>query len=107
VGDVVTSPAAAEHDRQVSDIGRSGRRSGSGRLAPYGQRMQYGAHLPLIDFDEAGWRPGTLASYVRSARRLGYGWITANDHLVFGRPWLDGIVALASVVEESATCGWR
>jgi alkanesulfonate monooxygenase SsuD/methylene tetrahydromethanopterin reductase-like flavin-dependent oxidoreductase (luciferase family) len=63
--------------------------------------MQYGAHLPLIDFDEAGWRPGTLASYVRSARRLGYGWITANDHLVFGRPWLDGIVALASVVEES------
>jgi alkanesulfonate monooxygenase SsuD/methylene tetrahydromethanopterin reductase-like flavin-dependent oxidoreductase (luciferase family) len=63
--------------------------------------MQYGAHLPLIDLDEAGWRPGTLASYVRTARRLGYGWITANDHLVFGRPWLDGIVALASVVEES------
>jgi alkanesulfonate monooxygenase SsuD/methylene tetrahydromethanopterin reductase-like flavin-dependent oxidoreductase (luciferase family) len=70
-------------------------------LAPYGRRMQYGAHLPLIDFGEAGWRPGTLASYVRSARRLGYDSITANDHLVFGRPWLDGIVALASVVQES------
>jgi alkanesulfonate monooxygenase SsuD/methylene tetrahydromethanopterin reductase-like flavin-dependent oxidoreductase (luciferase family) len=63
--------------------------------------MQFGAHLPLIDFDEGGWRPGTLTSYVRTARRLGYEWITANDHLAFGRPWLDGIVALASVVAES------
>jgi alkanesulfonate monooxygenase SsuD/methylene tetrahydromethanopterin reductase-like flavin-dependent oxidoreductase (luciferase family) len=61
--------------------------------------MEYGAHLPLIDVGAAGWRPGTLASYVRTARRLGYAWITANDHLVFRRPWLDGIVALASVLE--------
>jgi alkanesulfonate monooxygenase SsuD/methylene tetrahydromethanopterin reductase-like flavin-dependent oxidoreductase (luciferase family) len=67
--------------------------------------MQYGAHLPLIDFDAAGWRPGTLGSYVRTARRLGYGWITANDHLVFRRPWLDGIVALASVVEAGGDLG--
>lgn len=63
--------------------------------------MQYGAHLPLIDFHGGGWRPGMLASYAAAARQLGYGSIATNDHLVFQRPWLDGIVALASVVEAS------
>jgi alkanesulfonate monooxygenase SsuD/methylene tetrahydromethanopterin reductase-like flavin-dependent oxidoreductase (luciferase family) len=63
--------------------------------------MRYGAHLPLIDFDGRGWVPGELASYTETARRLGYGFISANDHLVFTRPWLDGVVALASVLERS------
>ena len=63
--------------------------------------MRYGAHLPLIDFAGQGWRPGGIASYAAAARRLGYGTIAVNDHLVFQRPWLDGIVALASVVEAS------
>jgi alkanesulfonate monooxygenase SsuD/methylene tetrahydromethanopterin reductase-like flavin-dependent oxidoreductase (luciferase family) len=63
--------------------------------------MQYGAHLPLIDFDGRGWRPGEIASYTDRARELGYGFISANDHLVFQNPWLDGIVALASVVDRS------
>jgi hypothetical protein len=63
--------------------------------------MRYGAHLPLIDFDGRGWRPGELASYADAARRLGYGFVSANDHLVFQRPWLDGIVALAAVLEHS------
>ena len=63
--------------------------------------MKYGAHLPLIDFDGHGWQTGQLASYVDRARGLGYGFISANDHLVFQRPWLDGIVALASVVDRS------
>jgi alkanesulfonate monooxygenase SsuD/methylene tetrahydromethanopterin reductase-like flavin-dependent oxidoreductase (luciferase family) len=63
--------------------------------------LGYGAHLPLIDFDGRGWRPGSLASYARAASQLGYGALAVNDHLVFQRPWLDGIVALASVVEHS------
>ena len=63
--------------------------------------MRYGAHLPLIDLDGTGWRPGTLASYAAAARRLGYVSLAANDHLVFQRPWLDAVVALASVVEAS------
>ncbi len=63
--------------------------------------MRYGAHLPLIDFDGRGWLPGELASYTDAARRLGYRFVSANDHLVFQRPWLDGIVALASVLERS------
>ncbi len=63
--------------------------------------MRYGAHLPLIDFGNHGWRPGQLASYTDRARELGYGFISANDHIVFQKPWLDGIVALASVVDRS------
>jgi alkanesulfonate monooxygenase SsuD/methylene tetrahydromethanopterin reductase-like flavin-dependent oxidoreductase (luciferase family) len=63
--------------------------------------MLYGAHLPVIDFDGRGWRRGTLPSYAGAARQLGYAAIATNDHLAFQRPWLDGIVALASVVEAS------
>ena len=63
--------------------------------------MQYGAHLPVVDLDDHGWPAGSLASYARTARDLGYRALSSNDHLVFTRPWLDGIVALASVVEAS------
>ena len=63
--------------------------------------MQYGAHLPLIHIDGSGWRPGELGSFTDAARDLGFGLIGANDHLTFNRPWLDSIVALASVVERS------
>ncbi len=67
--------------------------------------MEYGAHLPLIDFDGRGWSQGGLASYVDAARQLGYSFISANDHLVFERPWLDCIVALASVIDRSGDMG--
>src|SRR5688572_20273044 len=69
--------------------------------------MQFGAHLPLIDFDAngGGWAAGSLAAYADRARRLGYDWLTVNDHLTFQRPWLDGIVALASVVDASGELG--
>jgi alkanesulfonate monooxygenase SsuD/methylene tetrahydromethanopterin reductase-like flavin-dependent oxidoreductase (luciferase family) len=63
--------------------------------------MQLGAHLPLIDFDGRGWPARSLTVYADTVRRLGYEWLTVNDHLVFQRPWLDGIVALASVLEAS------
>jgi alkanesulfonate monooxygenase SsuD/methylene tetrahydromethanopterin reductase-like flavin-dependent oxidoreductase (luciferase family) len=63
--------------------------------------MQFGAHLPLIDFDGRGWPARSLSVYADAVRRLGYEWLTVNDHLVFQRPWLDGIVALASVLEAS------
>jgi alkanesulfonate monooxygenase SsuD/methylene tetrahydromethanopterin reductase-like flavin-dependent oxidoreductase (luciferase family) len=61
--------------------------------------MRFGAHLPLIDFDVAGV-PG-LRSYVDTALEAGLTAISANDHLIFQRPWLDGIVALSSVVDCS------
>lgn len=62
--------------------------------------MQYGAHLPLIDF--AGrQQPESLTTLARAAADLGFRALAANDHLAYGRPWLDGIVALASVIEAS------
>ena len=63
--------------------------------------MQYGAHLPLIHIDGRGWRPGELGSFTDAARDLGFGFIGANDHLIYHRPWLDSIVALASVLDRS------
>lgn len=63
--------------------------------------MEFGAHLPLMDF---GGNPYTLAhllEYVRTAERLGFRTLCANDHLVFEVPWLDGPTALAAVVAVS------
>lgn len=63
--------------------------------------MQYGAHLPLIDFDGHGFAPGALTAFARTARKLGFDALAANDHLIFQRPWLDSLIALASVAEAS------
>jgi alkanesulfonate monooxygenase SsuD/methylene tetrahydromethanopterin reductase-like flavin-dependent oxidoreductase (luciferase family) len=62
--------------------------------------VEYGAHLPLIDL---GTPPslGTLRAYASAAATLGYRYLCANDHLVFGRPWLDGPTALAALLEAS------
>jgi ubiquinone/menaquinone biosynthesis C-methylase UbiE len=57
------------------------------------RELEYGAHLPLIDLGQPRSLPA-LAAYVRTAARLGYRYLCANDHLVFGRPWLDGPTAL-------------
>ena len=63
--------------------------------------MRFGAHLPQIDFDGTGHDVAALGPYVDAARDLGYSAITANDHLVFQRPWLDGLVALSSVLDRA------
>lgn len=52
--------------------------------------MEYGAHPPLIRFDGAGQTLDDLRAYTRHAAALQYRYLCANDHLVFGRPWLDG-----------------
>jgi alkanesulfonate monooxygenase SsuD/methylene tetrahydromethanopterin reductase-like flavin-dependent oxidoreductase (luciferase family) len=63
--------------------------------------MDYGAHLPLIEFE--GTRTlADLRAYARRAGALGYRYLCANDHLLFGRPWLDGPTALAATIEASA-----
>src|SRR5436190_13382937 len=38
---------------------------------------------------------------VDAARDCGFAAVSANDHLVFQTPWLDGPAALASVIERS------
>jgi alkanesulfonate monooxygenase SsuD/methylene tetrahydromethanopterin reductase-like flavin-dependent oxidoreductase (luciferase family) len=62
--------------------------------------VEYGVHLPLIDLGTPPSMPA-LTAYVRTAARLGYRHLCANDHLLFGRPWLDGPTALAALIGAS------
>jgi alkanesulfonate monooxygenase SsuD/methylene tetrahydromethanopterin reductase-like flavin-dependent oxidoreductase (luciferase family) len=64
--------------------------------------LEVGAHLPLIPFGNGAPSLQLLRSYADAASRLGYRWLSANDHLVFRTPWLDGLTALASVLDASA-----
>jgi alkanesulfonate monooxygenase SsuD/methylene tetrahydromethanopterin reductase-like flavin-dependent oxidoreductase (luciferase family) len=51
-----------------------------------------------------GDEPVTLArlqATVDAAREYGFAAVSANDHLVFQTPWLDGLTALASVVDRA------
>jgi alkanesulfonate monooxygenase SsuD/methylene tetrahydromethanopterin reductase-like flavin-dependent oxidoreductase (luciferase family) len=62
--------------------------------------MEFGAHLPQMSW-EGGEEPASkavLTDYARVSHQLGLTWLTSNDHFVYGRPWLDGLVALASVL---------
>ena len=63
--------------------------------------MEYGAHLPLIDFGARSPTLGGLREYAGNAAALGYRYLCANDHLLFGRPWLDGPAALAATIDAS------
>ena len=59
--------------------------------------MEFGAILPQI-----GWGPDNpftldlLERYVTTARALGFTAITANDHIVYKGPWIDGPTLLAA-----------
>jgi hypothetical protein len=68
-------------------------------MTPAIEWVRFGGHLPLIDFD--GWQRSSLVSDVDTARGLGYRYLCPNDHSTYQRPWLDGIVALSSVVHGS------
>ena len=63
--------------------------------------MDIGAHLPLIPLSDGAPSLPRLRAYAATASRLGYRWLSANDHLVFRRPWLDGLTALAAVLDVS------
>src|SRR6478672_10864304 len=63
--------------------------------------MEFGAHLPLMDFGGHPYSLAHLVAYTRAAAQLGFGTLSVNDHLVFSRPWLDGPVALGAVIEHS------
>jgi alkanesulfonate monooxygenase SsuD/methylene tetrahydromethanopterin reductase-like flavin-dependent oxidoreductase (luciferase family) len=65
--------------------------------------MEYGAHLPLMDFGGHPYTLDHLTDYARRAAELGFATLAANDHLVFAVPWLDGPTALASVIGASGS----
>jgi alkanesulfonate monooxygenase SsuD/methylene tetrahydromethanopterin reductase-like flavin-dependent oxidoreductase (luciferase family) len=65
--------------------------------------MEFGAHLPLMDFGGNPYTLDHLISYTKAAERLGFAAVAVNDHMVFSVPWLDGPTALAVVLEHTGT----
>jgi probable F420-dependent oxidoreductase len=63
--------------------------------------MEFGVHLPLISIAGEQHSLDDLLAFTEAARDLGYTHLCANDHLVFPRPWLDGLTALAAVLAHS------
>lgn len=59
--------------------------------------MELGVHLPLIELADEGPSLARLQATVDAARDGGLAAVSANDHLLFAAPWLDGPVALAAV----------
>ena len=65
--------------------------------------MELGVHLPLMEFGNEGQSLARLNRVVDAARDGGLAAISANDHFLFGTPWLDGPTALAAVVDRSGS----
>jgi probable F420-dependent oxidoreductase len=63
--------------------------------------MDFGAHLPLMDFGGNTYALDDLVAYTRRAEQLGFAAVSVNDHMVFSVPWLDGPTALAAVLAHS------
>lgn len=63
--------------------------------------MQLGLHLPLMPFGDEPLSVGRITRAVDTARECGFVAVSANDHLVFRTPWLDGLAALANVAGRS------
>jgi probable F420-dependent oxidoreductase len=65
--------------------------------------MEFGAHLPLMDFGGNPFSLEHLTTYTETVERAGFAAISVNDHMVFSVPWLDGPTALAAVLEHTGT----
>src|SRR3954451_8798212 len=59
--------------------------------------MDLGVHLPIADLGQGVPTGAQLRDYTAAAADLGFSTVSANDHLVWRRPWLDGPTALATV----------
>ena len=65
--------------------------------------MDYGIHLPVVDFGFHKFSLEWLSAYVRTARDLGFKAVLANDHLIYSRPWLDAPTALTAILSDSGS----
>ena len=63
--------------------------------------MRLGVHLPLMEFRDEGQSLGRLTRAVDAARECGLAAVSANDHFLYQRPWLDGPTALAAVLDRT------
>lgn len=64
--------------------------------------LQFAAHLPLVPFDGAPITRRRILETVATAASLDFWGISANDHVIFSRPWVDGPTALAMSIPYSA-----
>jgi len=63
--------------------------------------MDFGLHLPLMDFGGNPFTLEHLIAYAEISQELGFSALAANDHLVYSKPWLDGPTALAAILSHS------
>lgn len=63
--------------------------------------MDFGAHLPLMQFGDEPLSRRRLEETVDAARSGGFATVSANDHFLFSTPWLDGPTALASMIDRA------
>ncbi len=63
--------------------------------------MEFGVHLPLLAFRGQAFSLSRLVDYTETAERLGFTTLCANDHLIFSRPWLDSLMALAAILTKT------
>jgi alkanesulfonate monooxygenase SsuD/methylene tetrahydromethanopterin reductase-like flavin-dependent oxidoreductase (luciferase family) len=63
--------------------------------------LEFGLHLPLMEFGDEGQSLARLFGAVDAARDGGFAAVSANDHFLFQTPWLDGATALAAVIDRS------
>jgi len=54
-----------------------------------------------MEFGDEGQSLARLTGAVDAARDCGFAAVSANDHFLFQAPWLDGLTALAAVIERS------
>ncbi len=67
--------------------------------------MDFGVHLPLMSLNAEPFTFERLRAMATESERLGFKVITANDHFVFSRPWLDGLVSLSSIIGSTKDIG--
>ena len=67
--------------------------------------MDFGLHLPLMDFGGNPFTLDHLITYAETGEQLGFSALAANDHLVYSKPWLDGPTALAAILSHSGRHG--
>jgi alkanesulfonate monooxygenase SsuD/methylene tetrahydromethanopterin reductase-like flavin-dependent oxidoreductase (luciferase family) len=65
--------------------------------------MEAGLHLPQLELFDEGLSHRRLTDAVDAARECGFVAVSANDHFLFGAPWLDGLLALAAVVDRAGS----
>jgi alkanesulfonate monooxygenase SsuD/methylene tetrahydromethanopterin reductase-like flavin-dependent oxidoreductase (luciferase family) len=63
--------------------------------------LQLAAHLPLVQFGGSAITRRRVLETVTTAARLNFWGISANDHVIFSRPWIDGPSALAMSIPHS------